>query len=339
MAASPYFALGTGASAAAAPVVTIMNADSGTEHRKFLAYDKSFHGGVRVAMADLNNDGVEEIITAPGRSMSAQIKVFNLKGTELRQYRFTAYRKSFQGGVHIAAADVNGDGYKDLITTPDKGRAAEVRVWRNRLGDGSSGIGVDPVHRGFTTQPVRQFLAFGKTFKGGATVAAADLTGDGKAEIVVGNGPGISPHVRIFNLTKFKQTAELKVAKPTRELLPFRDVSRDQPYLGGIFVAAGNNSQIVVGNGQGGDGQVEVYKGTGMLLRTFKAYGDHNPDFKAPVHVAMKNFDGKGSDEILTSPGDEWKASVAIWQLDSSELPTQHSAYIYPGLDHDFYVA
>src|SRR5690606_39051629 len=68
----------------------------------FTPYGNSFHGGVRVATADLDKDGVLEIITAPGPGRDPLVKVFDLAGNELLEYRITAYSKSFTGGVYVA---------------------------------------------------------------------------------------------------------------------------------------------------------------------------------------------------------------------------------------------
>src|SRR5205085_2110700 len=51
----------------------------------FLAYDDSFGGGVRVAVGDVDGDGIDEIITAPGPSLGLRppaIKVFSLAGID-----------------------------------------------------------------------------------------------------------------------------------------------------------------------------------------------------------------------------------------------------------------
>ena len=80
-----YLIVGADASPKGRPVVDVYD-PSGHFVTSFLAYDKSFHGGVRVALGDLNGDGLPEIITAPGRGMTAQIKAFDLSGHELTQY-------------------------------------------------------------------------------------------------------------------------------------------------------------------------------------------------------------------------------------------------------------
>ena len=45
------------------------------------------------------------------------------------------------------------------------------------------------------------YLAFDPGFTGGIFVGAADLTADGKADIIVGAGPGGAAHVRVFDGT------------------------------------------------------------------------------------------------------------------------------------------
>lgn len=84
--------------------------------------------------------------------------------------------------VRVAAGDVNTDGKAEIITGKAKG-TAQVKVF--------SGVG---------SKPLTSFLPFDKTFKGGTFVAAGDLDGDGKAEIVASMGKGGS-QVRIFAAT------------------------------------------------------------------------------------------------------------------------------------------
>jgi hypothetical protein len=300
---SELIVLGSDGGAGSRPRVAVTLAKTGELIRAFDAYDKHFTGGVRVAVADLNNDGQAEIITAPGPGLTGDIRVFTQYGKELEQYRITAYEAGFKGGVFVAAADVDGDGFVDIVTSPDAGRAVEVRVWRNRLSNGDQFT-----NDVFADTPDRRFIAYGSGSTRGATVAAGDLTGDGRAEIVVGLGVGSKPSVRAFDLTKFSYSqASIGVSQVPKRLLdfqPFRPSDR-----GGVSVALGNVRgsdalEIVVGNGK--RGQIQLFSADGTRFKTINAFSQSGHD--APVDVAVKGFSGPEAggdvyDEIFAAEG------------------------------------
>src|SRR5439155_22843059 len=119
----------------------------------FFAYTPSFTGGVTVAYGDVNGDGVADIITGTA-SGSSEVKVFD--GKTLSQFRdFLAYDPAFTGGVYVAAGDVNGDGFDDIITGAGPGGGPNVKVF-----DGKTG------------SVLMNFFAFSPSFTGGVTVAA-----------------------------------------------------------------------------------------------------------------------------------------------------------------------
>ncbi len=68
---------------------------------QFFAYDKKFHGGVSLASADLDNDGLDEIITGAGPGGTAHVRVFNSQG--VLKYSFLAYPQDYAGGVNVGA--------------------------------------------------------------------------------------------------------------------------------------------------------------------------------------------------------------------------------------------
>src|SRR5260221_5243747 len=85
-----------GADLGGQPEVHVYNAD-GSLRDSFLAYDATFTGGVRVAMADVNGDGVLDIITAAGPGGGPHVKVFD-GVTGLDGLRFFAYEPVLFGG-------------------------------------------------------------------------------------------------------------------------------------------------------------------------------------------------------------------------------------------------
>ena len=142
------------------------NVDGSIRFQMF-AYAASFTGGVRVATGDVNGDGVQDVITAPGAGGGPHMRVFDGKNGQVIS-EFFAYSASFTGGVFVAAGDINGDGTAEIITGPGAGGGPHVRVFS------------------LSGTVVREFFAYSASFTGGVTVAAGDVNGDGKADIVTG---------------------------------------------------------------------------------------------------------------------------------------------------------
>jgi hypothetical protein len=107
--------------------------------------------------------------------------------------------------VFVAAADVNGDGLADVVTAPGSGSAPVLAYDVSSL------------------SVIASFAPYGATAPGGVRVAATDLTGDGRAEIVTVPGPGREPELRIFDGATFALLASQPAYAPG--------------YAGGVFVS------------------------------------------------------------------------------------------------------
>src|SRR5439155_202497 len=129
-----------------------------------------FVGGVRVATADFNSDGVLDMVAGTGPGGPTHIRVLDgATGREL--FAVDPFEPAFTGGVYVAAADLGGDGKAEIVVTPDQGGGPVVVVFR---ADGS--------------EVVRFFGIDDSNFRGGARAAVGDVNGDGTPDLVVSAG-------------------------------------------------------------------------------------------------------------------------------------------------------
>jgi hypothetical protein len=274
--ANPGPAVVTGADAGGSPEVRVFDAATGALRFGFFAYAAAFRGGVRVATGDVNGDGTPDIITAPGPGGGPHIRVFDgATGGIVRE--FFAYHPNFTGGVYVAAGDVNGDARADIITGAGAGGGPHVRVF-----SGQNGI------------ELGGFFAYHPNFTGGVSVAAGDVNGDGRADIVTGAGAGGGPHVIVFD-----------GANLTRVLHSF--MAYHPNFTGGVYVAAGDvngdaRADIVTGAGSGGGPHVLVFSGTNLaVLQSFYAFA---PAFSGGVRVGIvRDADGDGLADLIVVAG------------------------------------
>ncbi len=270
---------------AADPVVREFD-PSGALQGSFEAYAPTFQGGVRLAMGDVDGDGADEIVTVPGPGGGPQVRVFETDGTVRSQ--FFAFPSDTRTGLFVTTGDLNGDGKDEIITAEDAGGNGEVRVFTmggeqesfllpfdrttqgvrvatgDLDGDGRAeiiaglGPGGSPRVRVFKADGtfVDEFDAYAPTYDRGIFVAAGDVNGDGKDEIVTGTDTGGGPHVRVFT--------EAGVV-----LGSF--FAYDSLFRGGVRVAVADldrdgTAEIYTAAGPGGGPHVRVFNASGTTL-------------------------------------------------------------------------
>ena len=180
-----------GAGPGGSPTVVVFDGATGAEVARFDAFEAGFTGGVYVAGGDFDGDGFAEVVATADQGGGPVVAVFEIQGgnpTEL--VRFLGIQDdNFRGGARAAVGDVTGDGIPDIVVSAGFLGGPRISIW-----DGATvAAGQKP------TTPVANFFAFEDTLRNGAFVAVGDVTGDGRADLIFGGGPGGGPRVRVID--------------------------------------------------------------------------------------------------------------------------------------------
>ncbi|MEI7497890.1 MAG: putative glycoside hydrolase [Candidatus Falkowbacteria bacterium] len=228
----------------------------------FFAYQDGFAGDVSIFQGDIDADGQSETIV----NGKGKVEVF--KGKK-KIGSFAPYGVNFKKSISFAVADINNDNIKEIITGPGAGGGPQVKIYSIKGKELSGG-----------------FFAYDKKFRGGVTVAASDINGDGKIEIITGPGDGGAPEVKVFDLK----------GKAIRKSV----FVYDKAYRSGVSVATGdvngdNIPEIIVSPIKGGP-QVKVFNRDFRLLDQFFAYDKQQ---RSRIRVLASDINKDGTDEIL----------------------------------------
>ena len=167
---------GAGPSKDNSAFVKVFTPDGTSTNVEFIANEYRY--GVNVASGDIDGDGIDEIITAPGPSKKnpAEVNIFDRNGKHLVGLDIAAYEYNF--GANVASADFDGDGYYEVVTGPGAGDKipSHVKVFV-----------YDSVEQKLIDSGIN-FLAYGNKY--GAKVATGDVDSDGIPEIITAPGHG-----------------------------------------------------------------------------------------------------------------------------------------------------
>ncbi len=248
--------------------------DQGRLLQSFRPFGPNFTGGVTVAVGDVNDDGVDDIICGTGPGTTGRVRVFTFADGGLQRLAaFVPFGPNFTGGVNVASGPVLG-GSAD----PDGQRPDQVVV--SVASNGPPRVKVFGIVDGSPT-PYRSFLAYNPNYRGGVNITVANidtapdtLSGGGLlvppvrsyAEIITGKARE-QPLVRIFDV----QAPTIVTKASFMAFNPDLERARN-----GVMLTAGDTNgqrgaQVYV-NLIGTD-RIRVFDGaTGAILTTFNAY-------------------------------------------------------------------
>jgi uncharacterized delta-60 repeat protein len=306
LANSKWFAVG------GAPGRVDLYTTAGRLVASFAPYGPSYPGGVSVALADVNGDGVDDLITG-AQVGNPHVKVYSgaafLNGTfnpaipdASLLASFFPYAVQYNVGTDVAAADVSGNGYADIITGASVGNP-DVRVF--------SGLDIatghfDPAGHSL----LAQFFPYALAYNVGANVAAGDTNGDGFADVVTGASAG-NPDVRVYNGRDIATGAFSPTGSLLAQFFPYA-----LAFNVGAFVSVGDVNGDgfgdVITGASAGNPQVKVYNGRAIAAGGFNAFNAdqnlvtqffaYNLGQNMGVAVGAADFEKDGKLDIITGP-------------------------------------
>ena len=257
-----------------------------------LAYSATFKGGVRTATADVNGDGINDSITLAGVGSSPHVRVFDGR-TGSMTFNFLAFDSSNRAGSYVAAGDVNGDGKADIAVSLPTGQTrvfsgANGQLLAELTGQAASDLALGDVNAdGFEDVAVANgntvaiwdgksiaagtprklaadVIVYDSRFNGAASIAFADIDGDGKADLVAGAGANNTPLARVYSGSSI-------LANQPKLISQF--LAGDANYRTGVRLASadmnndGRDDIIAMPIGPG-SGTLKVYNGKSVATGT-----------------------------------------------------------------------
>ncbi len=240
-------------------------------------------------------------VTATGTVAQVFDRNFNPVG------QFTPY-PGFPGTFVVAVGDISNNGVPDSVTMAGPGGRTHVKVFE-----------------GGTNALIASFLAFDPNFQGRVAVAADDVNGDGRVDIIVGAGT----HVKVIDGLKMDQVLANGQIADSALLASFYAFAPG--FLGGISLASmdfngDGRNDIVVGAGPGAGPHVKVVDSAKLgqvlangqiadsaLLASFLAFA---PGFLGGVNVAVGYNDVQRKLIVGAGPG----AAPHVRVIDGTKL-------------------
>jgi FG-GAP-like repeat/FG-GAP repeat len=284
----------------------------------------TYQQGVRVAVGDVNGDGRPEIVTAPGKNAFTELKVFDGRTFDRVGTLLPFKDAAWWAGAYIATGDTNGDGRAEVVEGLDAGCCTTLHVLDavggNELsgffpygdrsevgarvasadvnGDGKAEILAVPLDSSRVSvygagggAAIRSIDAFGSERTGVTSIAAGNVVGDRRAELVAAAPTYSGAEVKVIDVGSGETRASF---------YPYGGVA-----VSSLEVALGDVNgdgalDIVLSAATPGGTEVKAIDAGGVQLADFFVL---DPNILPGASLAAGDLDGDGRAEIVLGGG------------------------------------
>jgi len=246
-------------------------------------------------------------VTGSPLGAEAKVRAYDKTGNLMAEFNAFTQPQDFTAGVEVALADMNNDGYPDIIAgegpTPGAANPSRYAVWNGRTG-AMMGSG----------------QAYWNSFRGGVRVGAGDFDGDGIKEVYTCLGPSGGPadgQVTLVNVYKLG-----KGYPYTLFGTGLGDPTTKAWMVGGCRIAGGDI------NGDGRDDVIATFHGTVNSLvisdAATKAIQVHwsplGAQYTSQISVAAGDMNGDKKADVFLTKMAALTGKPPVWIYDGSKF-------------------
>jgi FtsP/CotA-like multicopper oxidase with cupredoxin domain len=254
-----------------------------------------YTGNLSAAMADIDGDGVLDLIVGAGKDHAPEVVAYAGARTNRGPFstelaRFQAFSRDMRSGVNVAAAQIDGTTSENIIVGSGSGAPSEVKVYTSRL----PAPGIEPA-------VFSKFIPYANDTSGVSLAAGLVDFGTGRESIITAPGAGSVAQVKVFVFPLFTpvqsrgpSAMKMGPVNPVN-LQPLNSASFlpfGKDYKGGVSLAVGwlagslGGAKRIIASELSGTGTVKVFSsgsaldgGPAMYLSNPSMH-DHSASFR-----------------------------------------------------------